>query len=234
MAAKYIVGIDLGTTNSALARCEVVAEDEQSRIEIHAIPQLVNPDEVAARTLLPSFLYLPGELDFPAAAWRCPGMRRRGTWSANWRASAARRTRRARRVGQIVALVRAARTAPRRSCRGARRTKCRSSRRSTRRRSTCNTCATRGTHVTGGRSTLALTQDVLLTVPASFDEEARELTRARGASRPGSQHVTLLEEPQAAFYAWLDSQGDALAPARRASATSSWSATSAAAPPTSA
>jgi hypothetical protein len=51
-------------------------------------------------------------------------------------------------------------------------------------------------------------QDVLLTVPASFDEEARELTR-RAAEQAGLQRVTLLEEPQAAFYAWLESQGDA-------------------------
>ena len=50
-------------------------------------------------------------------------------------------------------------------------------------------------------------QDVLLTVPASFDEEARELTR-RAAEQAGLQRVTLLEEPQAAFYAWLESQGD--------------------------
>jgi Hsp70 protein len=51
-------------------------------------------------------------------------------------------------------------------------------------------------------------QDVLLTVPASFDEEARELTR-RAAEQAGYDHVTLLEEPQAAFYAWLESQGEA-------------------------
>jgi hypothetical protein len=51
-------------------------------------------------------------------------------------------------------------------------------------------------------------QDVLLTVPASFDEEARELTR-RAAEQAGYRQVTLLEEPLAAFYAWLESQGDA-------------------------
>jgi hypothetical protein len=61
----------------------------------------------------------------------------------------------------------------------------------------------------GEQRELALAeQDVLLTVPASFDEEARELTR-RAAEQAGYQHVTLLEEPQAAFYAWLESQGDA-------------------------
>jgi Hsp70 protein len=51
-------------------------------------------------------------------------------------------------------------------------------------------------------------QEVLLTVPASFDEEARELTR-RAAEQAGYQQVTLLEEPQAAFYAWLEANGDA-------------------------
>jgi hypothetical protein len=50
-------------------------------------------------------------------------------------------------------------------------------------------------------------QDVLLTVPASFDEEARELT-LRAAHVAGFAHVTLLEEPQAALYAWLDAQGE--------------------------
>ena len=58
----------------------------------------------------------------------------------------------------------------------------------------------------GEQRKLALAeQDVLLTVPASFDEEARELTR-RAAEQGGYQQVTLLEEPQAAFYAWLESQ----------------------------
>ena len=47
----------------------------------------------------------------------------------------------------------------------------------------------------GEKAELALAeQDVLLTVPASFDEEARELTR-RAAEQAGYQHVTLLEEP---------------------------------------
>ncbi len=48
---------------------------------------------------------------------------------------------------------------------------------------------------------------MLLTVPASFDEEARELT-VQAAASAGLKHVTLLEEPQAAFYAWIDGLGD--------------------------
>jgi molecular chaperone DnaK (HSP70) len=48
-------------------------------------------------------------------------------------------------------------------------------------------------------------QEVVLTVPASFDAAARELT-VEAARAAGLQHLTLLEEPQAAFYAWIDSQ----------------------------
>jgi hypothetical protein len=50
-------------------------------------------------------------------------------------------------------------------------------------------------------------QEVYLTVPASFDAIARELT-IRAAQQAGLTHVTLLEEPQAAFYSWLASNGD--------------------------
>jgi hypothetical protein len=62
-------------------------------------------------------------------------------------------------------------------------------------------------HVSDGSGIGMGQQDVLLTVPASFDEEARELT-LRAAEQAGLERVTLLEEPQAAFYAWLQSQGD--------------------------
>ncbi len=50
-------------------------------------------------------------------------------------------------------------------------------------------------------------QDVFLTVPASFDAVARELT-IEAAAKAGLRQVTLLEEPQAAFYAWLAAHGD--------------------------
>jgi molecular chaperone DnaK (HSP70) len=50
-------------------------------------------------------------------------------------------------------------------------------------------------------------QDVYLTVPASFDAVARELTN-EAAAKAGLRQVTLIEEPQAAFYAWLAAHGD--------------------------
>src|ERR1017187_3068799 len=68
--AKYIVGIDLGTTNSALAHCESAVED--GPITVQEVPQLVNPNEVGDRSLLPSFLYIPGEVDFPKGSLALP------------------------------------------------------------------------------------------------------------------------------------------------------------------
>src|SRR5436309_11438027 len=50
-------------------------------------------------------------------------------------------------------------------------------------------------------------QDIILTVPASFDAVARELT-VEAARAAGLENITLLEEPQAAFYAWIDASHD--------------------------
>ena len=65
----YSIGIDLGTTNSALAFREF---GEGDGVSIAGIPQLVNVNEVAAEPLLPSFLDMPGEREFPAGATKLP------------------------------------------------------------------------------------------------------------------------------------------------------------------
>ena len=208
MTAKYIVGIDLGTTNSAMARYDVTASEEESRIELCNIPQLINPNEVAERTLLPSFLYIPGELDFPKGSISLPWeqepkfvsgelARKRGAESPNrlvasaksWLSYAA--VNRGSPILPWQAPAEVAKVSP------------------------VDASAQFLQHLAkaweGGEATkggVALAeQDILLTVPASFDEEARELTR-RAAEQAGYQNVTLLEEPQAAFYAWLEAQGD--------------------------
>src|SRR4029450_12896035 len=60
-----------------------------------------------------------------------------------------------------------------------------------------------------GDGSLALAeQETVLTVPASFDASARELT-VEAAVAAGFEHLTLLEEPQSALYAWIDAMGDA-------------------------
>ena len=59
---KYIIGIDLGTTNSAVTYIDLDANKERSRpvIQHFEIPQLTGPGEISNAKVLPSFLYLPG------------------------------------------------------------------------------------------------------------------------------------------------------------------------------
>jgi hypothetical protein len=210
LAAKYIVGIDLGTTNSALARCAATAEGEESLIEVRSIPQLVNPNEVAERTLLPSFLYIPGEFDFPKGSIALPWepeprlvigelARKRGAESPNRLIASAKSWLSYTGVNRTTPILpwQAPEEVPKLSPVEASSQFLRYLR------------IVWDSGEAGEQPELALAnQDVLLTVPASFDEEARELTR-RAAEQAGYQHVTLLEEPQAAFYAWLEGQGDA-------------------------
>src|SRR5262249_50888740 len=68
--SSFSVGIDLGTTNCAIARADL-ASDAIS-IDVVPVPQLVEPGEVASPTLLPSFLYVVGEFDFPAGSLKLP------------------------------------------------------------------------------------------------------------------------------------------------------------------
>ena len=210
MAAKYIIGIDLGTTNSALARCDATADEGKSRIEVRSILQLVDPNEVAERTLLPSFLYIPGEFDFPKGSLALPWepepklvigelARKRGTESPNRLVASAKSWLSYAAVNRAAPILpwQAAEEVPKLSPVEA------SSQFLRYLRTVWDSGEARE------QKQLALAeQDVLLTVPASFDEEARELTR-HAAEHAGYDHVTLLEEPQAAFYAWLESQGDA-------------------------
>src|SRR3984957_1053582 len=72
--SRYLVGIDLGTTNSALAYVDTQRPNKGGRLDIRPfpVPQLVQPGEIKDRPLLPSFLYLPGEHDLPAGATTLP------------------------------------------------------------------------------------------------------------------------------------------------------------------
>ena len=210
MAAKYIVGIDLGTTNSALARCDAAAAEEESRIEVCSFPQLVNPNEVAERTLLPSFLYIPGEFDFPRGSIALP-------WDPEPKLVIGElaRKRGAENPARLVASAKSwlsyaavNRTAPILPWQGAEEVPKLSPVEASSQLLQYLRTVWDNTESKQQRELALAEQEVLLTVPASFDEEARELTR-RAAEQAGYGQVTLLEEPQAAFYAWLESQGDA-------------------------
>ena len=208
MTQRFVVGIDLGTTNCALGWVDTSAGDA-ARVRIQDIPQLVNPGEVAPRTLLPSFLYAPGEIDFPPGSLALP-------WEEAPRLVTGELARRrgAENPQRLIASAKswlshggANRTAPILPW-GAPDEVPHISPVEASAQYLKHLAAVFDREVAAGDSALALAQqDVLLTVPASFDEEARELT-LRAARSAGLEHVTLLEEPQAAFYAWLDALGD--------------------------
>src|ERR1043166_5585229 len=71
-ASRFVVGIDLGTTNSALAYVDTNVPEEQARPVGVDVPQGVNLGEVASRALLPSFMYLPGSGEIPAGSLKLP------------------------------------------------------------------------------------------------------------------------------------------------------------------
>jgi molecular chaperone DnaK (HSP70) len=209
--SRYVVGIDLGTTNSALAYADTreATPDGPAPLRALEIPQIVGLGDVGQRPVLPSFLYLPATKEFPPGAtdlpWKSPQDRVVGTFA---------REHGAKVPGRLVSSAKswlshagvdrraqllpwtAAEDVPRISPVTA------SAAYLTHLRDTWN-------HLIAGKTTADRLehQEVLLTVPASFDAAARELT-VEAARAAGLEQVTLLEEPQAAFYSWLAAQGD--------------------------
>ncbi len=209
MASQYIVGIDLGTTNSVLSYIDHSVEEDQQQLEMQTVPQLINPGEVDEPPSLPSFLYLPGELDFPEGSLALPWQstpefvvgelaRKRGAESPTRLVASAKSWLSYAAVNRSTPILPwgAPEEVPKVSPVEA------SARYLEHLRHAWN-------HRLASESPeFALdAQNILLTIPASFDEEARELT-LRAAQQAGLPHVTLLEEPQAAFYAWIENQGD--------------------------
>jgi len=202
-----ILGIDLGTTNSALA---AAGGEEPAR----AVPiaQVVGPGEVAERATLPSFLLLPSELEVPPAQLQLP-------WSGPLRYAVGTfaRERGAELPHRLVSSAKSwlcnpsiDRTAQVLPFRGAQREL--EANMDGERVSPVNASARYLAHLRASWDDAnpddpADEQEVLVTVPASFDPVARELTVV-AAREAGFDRVTLLEEPQAAFYAYLAARGD--------------------------
>ena len=196
MAARYLVGIDLGTTNTACAYVDTRAGREIRMLEV---PQLVAPAEVRPRPTLPSFLYLAGAHELPPGSLDLP-------WADGRDFS----------VG-VLAREQGARV-PARLVASAKSWLCHAAVDRTAsilpwgapsdvpRVSPVEASARVLSHLReawdASFAAPLAEQDVVLTVPASFDEVARELTLA-AAREAGLPDVVLLEEPQAAFYAWL-------------------------------
>jgi molecular chaperone DnaK (HSP70) len=205
---KYVVGIDLGTTNSSLAWSEIrpTADPfDAPAVELLAVPQLANPGEVREEGLLPSFLYLPGATDFPAGTTALPWAAERG-----YVVGALAQKRGAENSGRLVSSAKSwlshsgvDRTAPLLPFRApegvAKVSPVEASRR----------YLEHLREAWDARFPEApfTEQQILVTVPASFDAVARELTQ-QAAAQAGYRQVTLLEEPQAAFYAWIERHPD--------------------------
>ncbi|HXQ22790.1 MAG TPA: Hsp70 family protein [Candidatus Acidoferrales bacterium] len=206
--SRFIVGIDLGTTNSvvAFADTSAPAPGPHPTLQVLALPQLTAANSVEARPLLPSFLYLPAAGEFPANALRLP-------WdtAADFMVGEFARMRGAEVPARLIASAKSWL-----SYAGADRTAAIlpwGSPDDVRKLSPVEASARYLSHMRQAwNATFAEApleeQEVLLTVPASFDAVARDLT-VRAAHDAGLPQVTLLEEPQAAFYAWIDANGDA-------------------------
>ncbi len=208
MESRYVIGIDLGTTNSALSYAEIRADADPfapANVQVMDIPQLTNPGEVREEDLLPSFLYLPGESDFPAGSLALP-------WDPgrDFVAGALAQKRGAENAGRLVSSAkswlshsgvdRTAPLVPFRAPEGVDKiSPVAASRRYLEHLREAWDHRMPDAPFTG--------QQVLVTVPASFDAVARELT-LEAAQKAGYQNLTLLEEPQAAFYAWIERHPD--------------------------
>ena len=195
-----IIGVDLGTTNSALAWAE-----PRGAISIFQIPQLVAAGDVAGRPTLPSFLYFTDQSQRDAGAVRLPWhaspeviagvlARDEGALVPSRLIASAKSWLSNSRVDRTAALLPwGVEGGPRLS--------------------PVEASARLLAHIRDGwnhehareRAAWQLEQhQLVLTVPASFDEEARELT-VEAARQAGIDQLTLLEEPLAALYAWIAS-----------------------------
>jgi len=218
-ASRFVVGIDLGTTNSALAFYDSGLGDKATLNHLK-IPQVVAPGVVEERALLPSFLYLPGPNEQPAGAMNLPWATDRDYCVGEF----------ARVFGSQVPTRLVASAKSWLSHSGVDRKATILPWKAT----ASPSPAARGDGGEGRRvspvqaATYYLKhfvdawnhriakdvvdhrlehQDVILTVPASFDAVARELT-VEAARVAGLEKVTLLEEPQAAFYSWIEASHD--------------------------
>jgi Hsp70 protein len=208
MQPSFVIGIDLGTTNSALAYVENRADADPfalPKVQLLDIPQLVNPSEVRDESLLPSFLYVPGGTDFPAGSIALPWdpqpetvvgrlAQKRGVENAGRLVSSAKSWLSNGGVDRTAPILpfRAPEGVPKYS-------PVEASRRYLEHLRHAWDSKMPDAPFTG--------QHVLVTVPASFDAVARDLT-LKAAEQADYQNITLLEEPQAAFYAWIERHPD--------------------------
>lgn len=206
---RFAVGIDLGTTNTVVAYAELGSSD----IRLFDIEQLIAPGEVKAAPLLPSLRFHPAPGELPAGDLQLPWMPADATGQTSVVIGMLARKLGAQVPGRLVAsakswLSHAAvdRLAPILPWGAGE---------DVLKVSPVEASASYLAHVRAAWNWRfpefpLEQQDVVLTVPASFDEGARALT-VKSAQQAGLPQLRLLEEPQAAFYDWLFRHRDSLA-----------------------
>ncbi|MCA9141163.1 MAG: Hsp70 family protein [Planctomycetales bacterium] len=202
--SRYVVGIDLGTTNSAVTYVDT--QEQPWQVRVLPLPQLVGPGEIEPRESLPSFHYQPLASQLSTGTLRLPWQKETSSYAVGVFA----RDEGAKTSGRQIASAKSwlchpgvDRTADLLPWHGAE---------DVDRLSPVEASSRYLKHMRAAwgakfpREPLA-EQDIVLTLPASFDEVARELT-VEAAARAGLPRVVLIEEPQAAFYAWVYKYAD--------------------------
>ncbi|NDP64713.1 Hsp70 family protein [Polaromonas sp.] len=204
-APQFSIGIDLGTTHCALAWVDIGASDgEKTSYGVLDIPQLTAPGSVGNLTLLPSFLYLPHESEMAANDLALPW-----TGEQDFAVGEMARTRGAQTPIRLVSSAKSWLCHPgvdRRAAILPNDAPPEVARVSPLEASTRYLAHLRRAWDQAHPEAPFDRQDVTITIPASFDPAARELT-AEAARAAGYVSMTLLEEPQAALYHWI--QGSA-------------------------
>ena len=194
----YLVGIDLGTTNCSVAYVNRSRKRSQHKIKIFEIPQIVSANAIEERKTLPSFHYHLSEFDTLSVAM---------PWED--------------KPSYIVGEFAKKQKIPTNIVHSAKSWLCHSR---VDRRSPILPWGTKSPqkispvdasvrylefiqkawnhYIAKDETQYLQQQQIVLTVPAAFDQDARELT-LEAANKAGFKHVTLLEEPMAAFYSWI-------------------------------
>lgn len=199
---RYIIGIDLGTTNSAVAYVDM--EKNPFSIQQFSIPQLVSSGRIESLPTLPSFCYLISKEEWPQGALKLPWKEESSTFVGHFaKIHGARVPTRLIQSAKSwlcnIAADRKERILPIEAAD------------SSQRLSPVEVSTKYLIHIKEAWNAIIAQgqveaefeeQEIILTVPASFDEVARILT-VEAAHAAGIMHLTLLEEPQAAFYCWI-------------------------------
>ncbi|HEX8144720.1 MAG TPA: Hsp70 family protein [Pyrinomonadaceae bacterium] len=213
VSGRYLIGIDLGTTNSAVAYVdtkEIPKKGDAPPVRVFEVSQLVAEGELRALPGLPSFLYFVGEHDFAQGSTRLPWeeqpqatvvgviAREQGALVPGRQVSSAKSWLCLSSVDRTAAILPWGADQPEHSCSPV----AAAARYLSHLRDAWNYWAASHAQTSDADELRFERQTIVLTVPASFDEEARELT-VQAAREAGLENLTLLEEPLAAFYSWI-------------------------------